>query len=343
MPLTKPEKERVHRSSASLQFVPRPILLRFHSFGSNLATGADTKQQNNDQYLNLQSLSIQIASMASNGQVVKKASKRQTSTDKLPTHLTAITTEQANLLSGPDFGCANPMTNYHNLDCGHAILTSIDWPSDACPKSACASNCAPKGSSASSATEHAAYATHNQHRRAPATPAPFICPTCVEIALNRAYIKVWTQYRYEGFLPAGEPAVNVGIWTYCAIRALQNAGLRRAQGTTGIFLFSYEHEYTKFSFVPSIVKGACAKWSFEGRKTNRGRRRSRSPEQFGDEGRALSPVTANQRHRHRGRGSSRDDDDALDELADRLEDVRVGLTEDRDIDGLLAGIDGMLA
>jgi len=323
-----------------LTFLPRPILLRVLKTAYTVRTRADTIQDA-DQLFELSSM-MRNADINTDDNAVGDG----------PTHLTAITVEQANLLSGPNFGCNNPKTNYHNLSCGHAILTSTDWPSADCPKSACASNCERKSSATLPATDiaSAVSAAEGAHSRPTPTVVPFICPVCIERSVRRNYIKIWHEYRGANYVPAGPPDVNVKTWTYCAVRALEQVGMRVAQGTTGVYLFGSEHECNHINFVPSVVEVSRGPWSFEGRNTKRARRRSRSPDRFGDEGRDLSPVryiqlgadrdqSKGSQTRYRDHSVAREGENfVMNELAGRLEDAKVGLVEDKDVDGLLVGI-----
>jgi hypothetical protein len=324
----------LEKRSSQPTFLPRPILLRVlnHSYKNRRADVL----QNQDHLFTLSS-ALRNFNMNADGNIVGYG----------PTHPTAITSAQANLISGPNFGCSNPGTNYHELNCGHAVLTSTDWPSDHCPKSACASNCKRKSCPTSSAAD----ITKGEHPRTEAsTFAPFICPNCIEVALRRNYVKVWKQYYYAGYAPAHETEVNIGTWTYCAVRALEQVGLRVAQGTSGVYIFGYEHEYKAINFVPSLVEVTRGRWSFEGRTAKRVRRRSRSPERFVDEGRGSPPTHRDDANRdqvkgtmkrYHDRSASRAEEFEIDELVGRLEDARVGLSNDEDVDVLLAGIGAM--
>jgi hypothetical protein len=127
--------------------------------------------------------------------------------------------------------------------------------------------------------------------------------------------------------------------------------MRAAQGTNGLYLFGYEREYNDIEFVPSVIEVLRSRWSFEGRKSKGARRRSRSPERFEEEGRVLSPdhygqLGENRDHlresdnRYHDRKASREEESCIliDELAARLEDAKVGLVEDDDVEGLLMGM-----
>ncbi|KAF2683615.1 hypothetical protein K458DRAFT_39890 [Lentithecium fluviatile CBS 122367] len=243
--------------------------------------------------------------------------------------------------------CSNPHTNYHKLACNHMVLTSTTWPSADEPKSACASNCK-RISSISSSTAGEEDAV-NHLRPDSTTFVPFICPMCIEIALRRNYIKIWKEYRSAGFRPSHEVDVNVATWTHRSVHALVDAGLRVTQGTSGVFLFTCEDEYEHISFVPSVIEDTKGRWTFRGRKTRKTRRRSRSPDKSGDEVDGHPPFRGNFLRTERERKSYRDrsplKNEALvfDELAERLNDAKVGLLVDGEVDALIEGLEDITA
>ncbi|KAJ4288431.1 hypothetical protein N0V90_011666 [Kalmusia sp. IMI 367209] len=139
------------------------------------------------------------------------------------------------------------------------------------------------------------------------------------------------EYLRAGYAPDPDPAVNAEKWVICSIRELSKSGLRVTQGISGSFLLSRENDYVQINFIPSVVSNAYGRWNFRGRQ--RERSRSRSPERQAWTNRAGSRGGKGEYRDRSPFGMARNTE--LNELAERLGDAKVGLREDKDVDGLL--------